>query len=499
MRNRLIGIGLAATLGGCTMIPDYMRPALPTSATYPGGPAGAGAAAADIGWKDFFTDPATQQLIALSLENNRDLRVAVGNVEVAQAQYRIQRANLLPTIDGTAGAEFAREPAGLTGSSVPVHINAYSLGASAMSYELDLFGGIRSTARQYQEEYLSSAETRESTQISLVAQVAAEYLAWLADRQGLKISQDTRDAQQKSFDLVQMEVRGGTATALDLAQAETTLRTAQASVQQYTRQVAQDMDELVLLVGAPLPADLQMRMMAAPSLSALPDFPSVPPGLPSDLLQRRPDIRAAEHTLLAANANIGAARAAFFPSITLTASGGTGSGRLANLFGAGTGSWLFEPNISVPIFDAGKNFANLDVAKTEKRIEVANYEKAIQSAFHDVTDALAARDTYKLQTQAQTKLVSADQRYFDLSSMRFRNGIDNYLNVLVAQNSLFAAQLSLVSLQLSQLQSEITLYKALGGGWTDHGPGQLASACDASQSSAPTPAARPVARLACSR
>ena len=253
-----------------------------------------------------------------------------------------------------------------------------------------------------------------------------------------------------------------------MAQAESTLRTAEASVEQYTRQVAQDLDELVLLVGTTLPDALQTRMMAQSGLGVEPAFPALRAGLPSDLLQRRPDIRAAEHTLFAANANIEAARAAFFPSVTLTGSGGTASGSLTKLFGAGTASWLFEPQSSVPIFDAGANFANLDYAKIQKRIEIANYEKSVQSAFHDVSDALAGRATYTRQVDAEEKLVGADQTYYDISKMRSDAGADTYLNVLIAQNSLFSAQLTLVSLNLSQQQNLVTLYKALGGGWTDY-------------------------------
>jgi multidrug efflux system outer membrane protein len=264
-----------------------------------------------------------------------------------------------------------------------------------------------------------------------------------------------------------MTLAKGSGTALDVAEAESTLRTAQASREQYTRAAAQDMDEIVLLAGAPLPAELQARMMAASGLDAQPHFPDLPAGLPADLLQRRPDIRAAEHTLLAANANIGAARAAFFPSVTLTGSGGTSSGSIGKLFGAGTASWLFEPNISVPIFDAGQNFANLDYAKVQKRIEIADYEKAIQSAFHDVADALAARQAYTRQVAFEQQLVAADLRDYTLSKMRFDAGVDNYLTVLVAQSSLFGAQINLVALKLAAQQNLITLYKALGGGWTE--------------------------------
>lgn len=475
MRNLILASTILAALTGCSLIPDYLRPNLPVEGRYPTGPAftGAGAVsgsvlAADIGWRDFFRDPVMQDLIALSLGNNRDLRVAAQNVAAAYAQYEVQHAGLFPTINATGEAQFEREPASVSGFGQALHTNAYSLGVGAVSYELDLFGRIRSQSKQAQEQYFSLEETKQSTQISLVAQVASEYLAWLADRDALRVSTQTAAAQQRAFDLQKLTLTQGAGTALTVAQAESTLRTAEASVEQYTRQSQQDMDQLVLLVGSPLPNALQIRMMAQTGLATAATFPDLPAGLPGDLLQRRPDIRAAEHTLLAANANIGAARAAFFPSVTLTGNGGTASGTVGSLFGAGSASWLFQPQISVPIFDAGTNFANLDYAKIQKLVEVANYEKAIQSAFHDVSDALAGRATYTRQVDAERRLVGADQRYYDISKMRSDAGADTYLNVLVAQSSLFGAQINLVSLSLAQQQNLVTLYKALGGGWTDH-------------------------------
>jgi multidrug efflux system outer membrane protein len=472
MLRRLLGFAAAAMLAGCTLIPNYTRPAMPVSQNYPAGPAVAQppptalAAAADVAWQEFFSDPVMRELIALALQDNRDYRVAIENVQSALANYRVSRASLFPTIDATGAGDFEREPPAASGGFGTLHVNAYSLSLGAASYELDVFGRLRSLAAQAREQYLSEAETRQATQISLIAQMAAEYLAWLADREALGVSEDTAKAQRRNYDLRVLTLNHGSGTALDVAQAESSLRTAEASLAQYTRQVAQDMDEIVLLAGAPLPPDLQARMMAQTNLNAQPPFPDLPAGLPSDLLARRPDIRAAEHTLLAANANIGAARAAFFPSVTLTGSGGTTAGSIGSLFAANTASWLFQPQISVPIFDAGKNFANLDIARVQKRIDVANYEKSIQSAFHDVADALAARTTYASQVQSEQQLVAADQRNYDLSKMRFDAGVDSYLSVIVAQNSLFSAQLDLVSLRLAARQNLVTLYKTLGGGWT---------------------------------
>ena len=461
---------LLTLLAGCSLIPAYQRPALPVSAQYPAdaGPAGMDPAAADIGWRDFYTDPTLQRLIALSLANNRDLQIATLDVAQAEAQYRVDRASLFPAVDANAELDTYHTPQGIVGNSTSaMNYREYSLGVGAVSWELDLFGKIRSQAKAQQEAYLSDADTALSAQIALVSQVAAAYYTWLADREALQISEDTATAQEHSLQLTQMSASRGIYTAMDVAEAQTTVDTAQANVAMYTRQVAQDMNEIVLLAGTPLPVTLEQQMDAIPGLDAAPRLPDVPAGLPSDLLERRPDIRAAEHQLLAANANIGAARAAFFPSITLTASGQTASSGLSGLFGAASGAWLFQPNISVPIFAAGANFANLDIAKLEKRIEIATYEKTIQSAFHDVADALTARGTYVAQVQAQQNLVDADGRYYQLADMRFEAGVDNYLGVLVAENSLLSARLALVSLQLAAQQNAITLYMALGGGWQE--------------------------------
>jgi multidrug efflux system outer membrane protein len=476
MRCCLLAVAIfPASLTACSFIPNYQRPALPVTDAYPSGPASeavagtpAGAAAADLGWRDFFNDPVAARLIALSLANNRDLRVAALDVEVASAQYGVDRAALFPAIDGTAGLERSATPGDVTGEPGTANIRDYSLGIGAVSWELDLFGKLRSTARESYEAFLSDAQTMESTRISLIASVESEYLTWLADRDSLVIAQNTVAAQQSSVQLTELETSTGTGTAQDVAQAQTTLFSAQASEAQYTRQIAQDMDEIVLLAGAPLPEPLVTEMAAVPGLEAVPPFPVLPAGLPSDLLERRPDIRAAEHTLLAANANIGVARADFFPSISLTANDGTASDRLGGLFGAMSGAWLFEPEISVPIFAGGKNLANLDIANADKKIDIADYEKTIQSAFHDVADALAGRSTYQSQLGAETALVGADQNYYDLANMRFKAGVDSYLNVLVARNDLFSAQLTLVSLRLDSMRNEVTLYKALGGGWEEN-------------------------------
>jgi len=473
MRRIIFAPTLLAALAGCSLIPHYDRPDLPTATDYPTGPAftgrgapsAGGVAAGDLGWRDFFVDPVLQDLIALSLANNRDLRVAAENVVAAYAQYQVQHASLFPTIDVAGSANFERDAPGQEGSPTPLHIHAYSLGLSAASYELDLFGKIRSLSQEAQEKYLSLAETRQSMQISLVASVASEYLTWLADRDALRVSIQTAQGQQRSFDLTKLTLTQGTQTMLTLAQAESTLRTAQASVEQYTRQVAQDLDQIVLLEGTTLPDGLQTRMMARDGLAAEVAFPALPAGLPSDLLRRRPDIRAAEHTLLAANADIGATRAAFFPTVTLTASAGTQSSQLSQLFGAGTGVWSFAPQVTLPIFTGGQNLADLEAAKVTRRIEVADYQQAIETAFREVSDALVDVFSYVRQIDEQAALVATQQRRYELANLRYRQGDDTYLNALTAQQDLFTAQQSLIQSQFNKISSQISLYKALGGGW----------------------------------
>lgn len=462
LKSKTAPLLMMALLSGCSFIPTYHRPSMSVSSSYPVTGGGNGPAAADIGWKQFFKDPALQQLISLGLVNNRDLRVSMLNVQEAQAQYRISRASLFPTINGDASFERTHTPTNL---SAEPDFREYSLGAQAVSWELDLFGKIRSKAAAERQLYLSKAATAKAARMALVAQIGVQYYTWQADREALQIAQTSAAADLHSLNLIQLELKNGIGTAMTVAQAQSTYDTAQTSVAQYQRQVAQDMDALVLLVGTPLPPQLLAQMQQVNGLSAEPPLPNVPAGLPSDLLIRRPDIQAAEHELLAANANIGAARAAFFPSITLTASGGIASPSLDSLFTGGQGAWAFEPQITLPIFNAGENIANLDVAKIEKKIQIADYQKAIQSAFRDVSDALSARQTYDDEVQDQQNLVNANTRYYKLAQMRFQAGVDSYLNVLVAQNDLLAARLTLVNLQLAQKQNEVTLYNALGGGW----------------------------------
>ncbi len=454
---------LAVTLGltGCTLQPNYHRPAMPVDAHYDQAtPVGN---VADLPWQNFFNDATMRQLIDLSLKNNRDLRVAALNVEQARASVQIDRAALLPSINATASQTSAHEPANLynTQSTGAVTYHELNAGLGVTSWELDFWGRLRSLRDQAQESYLSTAATERATRISLISQVASAWLTLCSDNDLLHLAEETVQSQQKSYELTRLSYNGGVSSEQDLVQAESTVRNAEADVASYTRQVRQDVDALRLLAGTDLPATLLKNA----TLDSNWQFPATPAGLPSDLLTRRPDIIAAEHQLKAANANIGAARAAFFPSISLTASGGSTSSSLGHLLEGGTAAWSFVPSINLPIFDGGVNEANLDIAKIEKRIEIANYEKAIQTAFKDVNDALAGQDTWQNQLTALQKEVAATQRDYDYSELRYKQGIDNYLNVLVAQRSLYTAQQALIAAHLGQLNQKITLYEALGGGW----------------------------------
>ena len=466
MSKSLLSLAVAAfVLSGCSLIPDYQQPAAPVPSEFPQGPAYSPAqapnqAAAEQGWKQFFHDPALQQLIQVALENNRDLRVAALNIDAFAAQYRIQRADLFPAVSANGTGSRQRLPADASQTGEAGIVSSYSATVGISAYELDLFGRVRSLSEQALQQYFATEEGRRSTQISLVGSVANAYLTWQADKELLKLTQDTLGAFQESYKLTARSNEVGVASALDLAQSRTSVENARAQLAKYTRQVAQDENSLVLLLGTGIPANLQAAKPLSDDLLS-----DVPPGLPSDLLQRRPDILQAEYNLKAANANIGAARAAFFPSISLTANAGSLSPDLSGLFKGGSGTWLFQPQINLPIFNAGSLRASLDYSKIQKDIGVANYEKSIQTAFQEVADGLAARQTYTEQLQAQRDFVTANQDYYRLAERRYRIGVDSNLTFLDAQRQLFSAQQALITDRLAQLTSAVNLYKALGGGW----------------------------------
>jgi outer membrane protein, multidrug efflux system len=483
----------AALLSACTLMPHYQRPQSPVPSQWPADAPGttptppaaatpdanpAAVSADQIGWRDFFTDPRLERLIEVALANNRNLRIAVLNVSASEAQFRVERGNLFPAISASGSEVAERLPGGaavpLGGLGSPVEpvgsqgttFRYFSAGIGFTNYELDLFGRERSLTTAAFEQYLAQSETRRSTQISLVAEVATDYFAVLADQALVKITQDTLQSESQSYELTRAMYEHDTTTLLSLRQAESAVDAARASLAQYQRQLAQDTHALALVLGQEIPADLPHgKDLDDPALLA-----DIPAGLPSALLTQRPDILSAEHALRSANANIGAARAAFFPSIQLTASGGTESGRLSGLFRPGAATWNFAPTISLPIFTGGQNRANLDLAHIEKNVAIAQYELAIQTGFREVSDALSARGTYVDQRRAQGALVAADAEAYRLADMRFRTGVDSYLATLDAQRSLYAAQQDLVTVREAELANQVTLYKALGGGWEQHGP-----------------------------
>lgn len=459
-------IGFAIT--GCTLAPKYRQPASPVTQTWPEQPGQNNSsqktnAVADIGWREFFQDARLQQLIGLALTNNRDLRVAVLNVEVSQAQYRIQRANLFPQIDATGSYARQKTPGYELFPGEPSVNNQYNVGIGTTSYELDLFGRIRSLKKQALENYFATGEARRNAQISLVSEVAVQYLTELEYDRQLAVARQTLESVQSAYDLNKQTYAAGSISELDLRTAEAQVETATVSIANYEQLRRQAEDALVLLIGGPMPTNLP----SAQPLDTQKLLTDLPPGLPSDLLQRRPDILETEHQLKAANANIGAARAAFFPSIKITANAGFSSQQLSQLFVSGSDTWLFNPQITLPIFEAGQNKANLDVATLNKKIEIANYEKAIQTAFREVSDALIARKYLDEQLTGQQRLVEAEQSRYDLSTARYRNGADSYLTVLSAQQDLYTAQQNLVVLQFSRLSNLVSLYQALGGGWRE--------------------------------
>jgi outer membrane protein, multidrug efflux system len=458
VRRALAPLWLSLALAGCsTLIPPYERPAAPVAASYPTEttPAAApnGEAAADLDWQRFFADPRLKQLIGLALANNRDLRVAVLNIEQTRALYQVRRADELPTVG--AGATVSRAP---FGNSV---VTSYAVGLAVTGYELDLFGRVHDLSQAALAQYFATAETRKAVQMSLISSVANAYLSVRADEELLRVTRQTLETRVESTRLTKLRFDNGAASELDYRQAESLLENARATLAQSLRQRALDEDALVLLVGQPLPADgpapLPLDQQQIPG--------DLPAGLPSDLLTRRPDVRASEQQLLAANANIGAARAAFFPHITLTANLCTASTELSGLFKSGSFAFTGTGQLLQPIFDAGRNRANLDVARVNRDIAVAQYERAIQTAFREVADALAGRETLGEQVRATAAQTNALAITYRLADLRYRAGAASFLDALDAQRSLFAAQQALVQTQALQLQNLVALYRALGGGW----------------------------------
>ena len=457
----------ALLLAGCsTMAPSYTKPAPPVPDAWPAGPAYTVRTAeperplADIPWQEFFIDEKLQKLIDLSLKNNRDLQVAALNIDRFRALYQIRRADLVPHLDGFGAVTAQRVPEDFSPTGQARTIEQYAVGLGVSAYELDLFGRVRSLKDTALELYLATEQARRSVQISLVSQVAIGYLTLAADRERLQLARETLANQRSSYDLTRSRLEAGVSSALDLNQARTSVDAARVDIARYTTLVAQDENALALLVGSQLPADLLPQALSE-TVTPLKD---VAPGLPSDVLLNRPDILQAEGELKAANANIGAARAAFFPRITLTSDVGYGSSQLSGLFTGDSFAWTFAPRISLPIFNAGANRANLEVAEVDRNIYIARYEKTIQTAFREVADALAQRGTIDEQVAAQQSLTDATAETHKLSQARYDKGVDSYLQVLDAQRALYGSQQNLITARLARLANQVTLYRVLGGG-----------------------------------
>jgi len=467
MNRRLLFLlaGIGFFMGGCSLAPKYTQPPAPIPAQWPQGSAYKDTraipgepAAPELSRQEFFADKQLQKIIEMALSNNRDLRLAALNVERARALYGVQRAELFPAVNAAGAGGKQRLSADLIAPGDPRTREQYSIDMGIASWEIDFFGRIRSLKDQALQEYLATDEARRSAQIALVSEVARAYLTLAADRENFKLARSTLETQQAAYDLVKRQYDVGVATELDLRRAQTPVDSARGDVARYTQMVAQVQNALNLLAGSSVPEDLLPE-----DLSSVTPPKELFPGLSSEALLRRPDIVAAEHRLKGAYAFIGAARAAFFPRISLTTSIGTASDELSGLFSSGSGTWNFAPQIVMPIFDA-RTWAAYRVSKADRKIVLTQYEKAIQTAFREVADALAVQGTIDQQVSAQRSLVNAVEETYRLSTKRYTNGIDSYLSVLDAQRSLFAAQQGLISLRLVRLANQVRLYAVLGGG-----------------------------------
>jgi multidrug efflux system outer membrane protein len=464
----LLPVGISLLLCGCSLAPKFTRPEAPVPAEWPKGPAyGETAAtpgapeptvASDLKWREFFTDRRLQEVIAMAIYNNRDLRLAAMNVERARGLFGIQRAELFPVVDAAATGVKQRVPGDLSDGGKATTIERYDVNLGVFSWEIDFFGRIRSLKDRALEEFLATEQAHRSARILLVSEVARAYLVLAADRENLGLAESTLETQKAAYDLVRRRSELGLASELDLRRAQTSVDAARADVARFTQLAAQDENALTLLAGSPVPGEL----LPADLGSVRPPEP-ISAGLPSEVLLRRPDVLAAEHLLKGANANIGAARAAFFPRISLTAAAGTASRELSGLFGSGSGAWTFSPGAVLPVFDA-RIWPALTVSQVDREIAVTQYERAIQTAFREVADALAVRGTVDRQISAQQSLVDANAETYRLSNVRYTKGIADYLGVLDAQRSLYAAQQGLIAVRLAGIANQVRLYEILGGG-----------------------------------
>ena len=459
---RLLPLAAALILAGCVnLAPDHERPAAPVEQSWPQGEAYEGAALrqqALPGWQEFFTNAKLRQVIEFGLAGNRDLRVAALNVEKTRAMYNVQRSELFPTVAAGAANAAKHNPASVAGRSATAH--TYTAQLAMASYEIDFFGRIRNLNEQALQAYLATDDARRTLKNSLIAEIAMVWLSLGADQTQLELQKETLKSQEESFRLITESYRLGAASRFDYEQARTTVAAARAQIASYIRAVAQDRNALNLLCGGTVPEEL----LPTGLVSGVTQTAALPAGLPSEVLLNRPDIMASERDLISAEANIGVARAAFFPSVSLTAGTGSTAMHLSDLFDAHTGFWNFTPSINLPIFTGGRNVATLEAAKIGQRIAVANYEKTIQSAFREVADALATEGTMDRELSARREYAEAAAKAYELADVSYKAGAVSYNDVLTSQRAMVGARQALISTELARTASVVTLYKVLGGG-----------------------------------
>ncbi|WP_136795710.1 efflux transporter outer membrane subunit [Desulfosediminicola ganghwensis] len=459
------GLMMAVLVAGCSMKPAYERPDSTAPAAWPEQTAasqnpGVGVSISVLDWQDFVLDMELRQLVDNALEHNHDLREAVLNIEAARAQYRIQRSDRLPGIDGQAGSTSQRIPASLNGTGDSSNVTTYQVGLGVTAYELDLFGRVRDLSEAALESYFATEEAARATKISLIAGVIQAYISRAGAQERHDLTKQTFETRQVSLDIISKQRKVGSTSDLDYLEAKGLAEQAQADLEVAARELAQTDNGLALLTGVPVeqlpkPKGTDNRIIQE----------QLAPGLPSELLTRRPDILAAEHRLIASNANIGAARAAFYPRITLTGSFGTASGDLADLFSSGSTAWQFMPQLNLPIFNYGSNKANLNLNKVRNEISIVQYEKAIESAFREVADALVDRETFAREENARKALAESSSHSLQLSEARYRHGVDSHLRYLDAQRRDFTNQLGLIQTRTQRQIALVNLFRALGGGW----------------------------------
>ncbi|MGE9292760.1 MAG: efflux transporter outer membrane subunit [Puniceicoccales bacterium] len=457
---------VGVVLAGCTMAPDYERPVAPIPVDFPTGEAytaddavNGAPAGSHMPWREFYTDDKLRDVVVLTLENNRDLRVAVLNIERTRALYNIERSALLPTISAGGNVERARTPADLSYSGTASTSSQYSADFGFASWEIDLFGRIRSMSEAALQEYFATQQAALSVQTMLISEVASSYLTLAADQARLELAKTTLQTREQALDLVTRRYERGLSPLLDVHRAQAQVDAAQVSLVTFVQLIALDKNQLNLLAGTTVPDHLLPGDLDSVEEPAL-----ISAGISSLVLLNRPDIMEAEHTLMAANANIGAARAAFFPRISLTAAAGTASSDLSSLFTSGQGMWTYGAQIVMPIFDP-RTWAQVRVSQADKDIAIAQYEQAIQASFREVADTLAVRGTILQQLKAQRDYVQSESEVNRLSNVRYVRGLDGYLSVLDSERELYAAQLDLVELELTRLTNKVRLYAVLGGGW----------------------------------